>query len=159
MSCGKLGQQTQWSTSCYLPLPPPHYATHVGRAGLREPMGWMGGAGGCTQVRPLPSRWAGLPRVRLKRPRAGKESKGGEERSGGLSPIPKAAVSGRAEEGLNGSVWSGGDIGSEARRQRRHERVTGVGRAATQAALTGHKQSPGKVESRPCSSPPPTRDL
>lgn len=31
-------------------------------------MGWMGGAGGWMQVRLLPSRWAGLPRPRLKRP-------------------------------------------------------------------------------------------
>lgn len=64
-------------------------------------------------------------------------------------------MSGRDEESLNGSVWSGGDIGSEARCQKRPEVVAGAGRAATQGALAGHKQSLGKVESRPCPAPPP----
>lgn len=68
-------------------------------------------------------------------------------------------MSGRDGESLNGSAWSGGDIGSEAQHQRRHEGVAGTGRAATQGALVGHKQSLGKVESRPCPVPPPTRNV
>lgn len=93
-------------------------------------MGWMGGAGGWMQVRSLPSRGAGLPRARLEKSRgagAGKGSKEGEGRSEGLPPMPRAAVTGRNEESLSESGWCSGDVGSEARCQRRHEEGQGQG--------------------------------
>lgn len=118
----------------------------------------MGGAGGGMQVSPLPSRWAGLPRARL-RPRgagAGKGSKEGEGPSGELLPITKAAVSGRGEEEPE-RVWAGEDVGSGARSKRRHEGGAAAGRAVTEAALAGLKQSLGKVLFRPYPAPAPCK--
>lgn len=116
-------------------------------------MGWLGGAGGCMQVRPLPSPWAGLQRARLERPReggAGKESKEGE----GCLQFPKRLCLGGARRSLKKSAWAGGDFGGGARGRRRPEGGAGAGRAATEGALEGRERIQGGVGSRPCAAPP-----